>query len=100
VLLDWALTESLTREQRRHVALMALMLGLRDPVGVCREIEALALDRPLDPASAGFIREQVDGVIAQLPFLRLPGSMDAIRLLDRVGCSTVWRWRACAFRRA
>lgn len=84
VLLDWALTERLTREQRRHVAIMALMLGLRDPVGVCGEIEALSLDRPLRPAHARFIREHVNRFIGQLPFTSLPGSMDAMRLLDRL----------------
>jgi len=83
VLLDWALTESLTRDERRHVAILALMLGLRDPVGVCGEIEALALGR-LDPAHRGFMRDHVNRFIGQLPFSRLPSSMDAMRLLDRL----------------
>jgi ubiquinone biosynthesis protein len=83
VLLDWALTESLTRDDRRHVAMLALMLGLRDPVGVCGEIEALALGR-LSPAHRRFMRDQVNGFIGQLPFSRLPGSMDAMCLLDRL----------------
>jgi ubiquinone biosynthesis protein len=83
-LLDWALTESLTRDERRHVAMLALMLGLRDPVGVCGEIEALALGRRLNPAHRGFMRDLVDGFIGQLPFTRLPSSMDAMRLLDRL----------------
>jgi ubiquinone biosynthesis protein len=85
VLLDWALTESLTREQRRHVALMGLMLGLRDPVGVSAEIEALALDA----SQASFIREQTDRFVSQMPFTRLPGSMDAMRLLDRLALEGV-----------
>src|ERR1039457_2429187 len=84
VLLDWALTESLTREQRRHVAILALMLGLRDPVGVCSEIEALALGRRLDPAHRGFMRDHVNRFIGQLPVTHLPSSMDAMRLLDRL----------------
>jgi len=84
VLLDWALTESLTREERRHVAMLALMLGLRDPVGVCGEIEALALGRRLSSAHRRFMRDQVNGFIGQLPLTRLPGSMDAMRLLDRL----------------
>ncbi len=89
VLLDWALTETLTREQRRQVALMALMLGLRDPVGVCGAIEALVLDRPLAPAQAGLVRSQVNDFIGRMPFLRLPGSMDAMRLLDRLALEGV-----------
>jgi ubiquinone biosynthesis protein len=84
VLLDWALTESLTRAQRRHVAIMALMLGLRDPVGVYGEIEALALGRRLDPAQRSFMRDHVDRFIGELPLARLPSSMDAMRLLDRL----------------
>lgn len=84
VLLDWALTEGLTREQRRHVAILALMLGLRDPVGVCDEIEALSLGRRLNAAHSGFMRDHVNGFIGQLPFWRLPTSMDAMRLLDRL----------------
>jgi ubiquinone biosynthesis protein len=84
VLLDWALTESLTRDERRHVAMLALMLGLRDPVGVCGEIEALALGRRLSSAHRTFMRDQVNGFIGQLPLTRLPGSMDAMRLLDRL----------------
>lgn len=89
VLLDWALTERLTREQRRHVAILALMLGLRDPVGVCGEIGALTLDRPLNPSHASFVREHVNRFIGQLPFSRLPSSMDAMRLLDRLALEGV-----------
>ncbi|HTT65858.1 MAG TPA: AarF/UbiB family protein [Bryobacteraceae bacterium] len=84
VLLDWALTETLTAEQRRHVAILALMLGLRDPVGICGEIEALALGRRLSAAHRNFMREQVDRFLGRLPLSRLPGSMDAMRLLDRL----------------
>jgi len=89
VLLDWALTESLTREQRRHMTLMALMLGLRDPVGVAGEIEALSADRPLGAAHAAFVRDYVNRFIGQMPFSRLPGSLDAMRLLDRVALEGV-----------
>jgi ubiquinone biosynthesis protein len=41
VILDWALTERLTREQRRHLALLFGYVALRDGVAVAREIEAL-----------------------------------------------------------
>jgi len=84
VLLDWALTERLTGDERRHVAMLALMLGLRDPVGVCGEIEALAVGRRLGAAHRGFLREHVNRCISQLPLTRLPSSMDAMRLLDRL----------------
>ncbi len=41
-LVDWALTESLSRDQRRHMALLLLMVALRDPVGTCDEVRALS----------------------------------------------------------
>ncbi|HVN06100.1 MAG TPA: AarF/UbiB family protein [Bryobacteraceae bacterium] len=88
VLLDWALTERLTRDERRHVAMLALMLGLRDPVGVCGEIEALAA-RPLPAKHDRFMRRYVDRFVRQLPFTRLPGSLDAMRLLDRLALEGV-----------
>lgn len=85
VVLDWALTERLTREQRRHVALLALLLGLRDPLGVCGEIAALRLGG----GTARMIRDHVTTFIEQLPFSKLPGSLDAMRLLDRLALEGV-----------
>lgn len=41
-LVDWALTEHLSREQRRHMALLFLMVALRNPVGACGEVRALS----------------------------------------------------------
>ncbi|HUE20591.1 MAG TPA: AarF/UbiB family protein [Bryobacteraceae bacterium] len=89
VLLDWALTESLTREQRRHIAILALMLGLRDPVGVCGEIEALTVGRRLSQEHRGFMQDLVNRFIGELSFSRLPSSMDAMRLLDRLALEGV-----------
>ena len=45
VILDWALRERLSREQRRHLALLFLMVSLRDPVGTSNEIVALSQPR-------------------------------------------------------
>ncbi len=81
-MIDWALTESLTRAERRHIALLALMLGLRDTVGICTEIEALALGKRLSPAHRAFMRAHVDRFVSTLPLTHLPSSMDAMRLLD------------------
>jgi ubiquinone biosynthesis protein len=90
VVLDWALTERLTREQRRHVAILALMIALRDAAGVCTEIEALALGGVRhDPALHGFVRDYVARFIDELPLSSLPGSMDAMRLLDRLALEGV-----------
>ena len=90
VVLDWALTERLTREQRRHVAILALMIGLRDAAAVCTEIEALSLgeDRR-DAALLDFVRGYVMRFIDELPLSQLPGSMDAMRLLDRLALQGV-----------
>ncbi len=41
-IIDWALRERLSREQRRHLALLFLMVTLRDPVGTCNEVLALS----------------------------------------------------------
>jgi ubiquinone biosynthesis protein len=90
VVLDWALTERLTREQRRRVAMLALMIALRDSAGVCAEIEALALGGVRhDPALHEFVRAYVARFIDELPLSRLPGSMDAMRLLDRLALEGV-----------
>jgi ubiquinone biosynthesis protein len=89
VLLDWALTEGLSRDQRRHVAILALMLGLRDPVGVSNEIEALASGGRLNQSQRGMVRGHVHQFVDGLPFKRLPGSMDAMRLLDRLALEGV-----------
>src|SRR5439155_15915732 len=45
VILDWALRERLDREQRRHLALLFLMVSLRDPVGTSNEIVSLSQSR-------------------------------------------------------
>src|SRR5271165_3548924 len=41
-ILDWALRERLSRDQRRHLALLFLMVSLRDPVGTTNEVLALS----------------------------------------------------------
>lgn len=42
VILDWALTEHLSRSERRHLAMLFLMIVLRDPVGACDAIQGLS----------------------------------------------------------
>jgi len=85
ILLDWALTERLSRAQRRHLALLALMIGLRDPAGVCEQIHAVSSSAVRRSArQSGIIRQCVHYFLAELPFNRLPGVVDALRLLDRI----------------
>lgn len=84
-IIDWALRERLSREQRRHLALLFLMVSLRDPVGTRNEIAALSQyqigmksrrGRMLGAVAAEFI--------AALPASSLPSGADAMRLLERV----------------
>ncbi len=85
VILDWALTERLSREQRRSVALLVMMMGLRDAGGVFEAIEKLRLHRPTDdPAEARMVRTSVRKFLNRLPLLYVPGAMDALELLDEV----------------
>jgi ubiquinone biosynthesis protein len=85
VILDWALRERLDREQRRHLALLFLLVSLRDPIGVGNEI--LALARPAIKASSPRgrqIRKSVAEFLESLPASQLPGAADAMRLLERI----------------
>jgi ubiquinone biosynthesis protein len=83
VILDWALTERLTREQRRHLALLFGYVALRDGVAVAREIEALRqTGRGQNPSRR--LHNQVCAFIDELPLARLPNAVDAMRLVERL----------------
>ncbi len=89
-IIDWALRERLDREQRRHLALLFLMVGLRDPVGTLNEISALAQHRVSMNSSRGrMIRTLATEFIDELPASRLPSGADAMRLLERVAIKGV-----------
>jgi ubiquinone biosynthesis protein len=84
-IIDWALRERLSREQRRHLALLFLMVSLRDPVGTCNEVLALSQQRIRSASPRGrMIHELVTGFLDELPVRRLPSGVDAMRLLERV----------------
>ena len=84
-IIDWALRERLSREQRRHLALLFLMVGLRDPVGTCNEVLALTQQRIRITSPRGrMIRELVTRFLDDLPVARLPSGVDAMRLLERI----------------
>ncbi len=85
VILDWALTERVTREQRRHLGLLFVMAALRDPVGIRQQIEALSRRRRrIGPRQAKIIRECVERFIARLPLTRLPQAVDTTDLLEDI----------------
>ena len=90
VILDWALRERLGREQRRHLALLFLMVTLRDPAGVFNEIIALAQHRP---RSASQVFQRTHQVIIEfldgMPASSLPSAADAMRLLESVAVAGV-----------
>ena len=84
-IIDWALREQLTREQRRHLALLVIMAGLRDPAGTWREV--LALSRPrvaCDSRAARDVRKLVVAFLEALSPMQLPSAVDAMRLLEQV----------------
>jgi ubiquinone biosynthesis protein len=84
-MIDWALRERLGRELRRHLALLFLMVVLRDPVGVSNEVAALSQQRiGRTSPRARLIRECVDTYLDEMPASRLPSAADPMRLLERV----------------
>jgi len=83
-IIDWALRERLNRDQRRHLALLFLMVSLRDPVGACNEVLALSQPRiRIASAKGRAVEELVREFIDELPVVQLPSGADAMRLLER-----------------
>jgi len=90
VILDWALTERLSRPQRRNVIMLVLMMALRDAEGGTQAIEQLRLHgRARDSSQTGMIRERVRRCLDRMPILHLPGPLDAMRLLDEIALEGV-----------
>lgn len=84
-IIDWALRERLSRDQRRHLALLFLVVTLRDPVGTCNEVLALSQQRIRNNSPRGqMVRETVTRFLDELPVRRLPSGVDAMRLLERI----------------
>lgn len=73
--LDWALTGRLNRGQRRQFCMLLAMLALRDVEGVSAAIHALGEERD-------FIQDTIRDFLAKIPISRVPGSLDAVHLLD------------------
>ena len=86
IILDWALTERLTLAQRRQLALLFLMIFLRDPVGASDAILALSPQSGRRPKiQVHRILEIVTEYLNSLPMKRIPGAVEAVNLLERVG---------------
>jgi ubiquinone biosynthesis protein len=91
VVLDWALAERLSREARRQLMLLTLMMTLRNPEGVSEAIRALARRD-----EEGMISREVKRFFDQLPPDASPGALDAMRLLDEIALQGV-RFPAALF---
>jgi len=90
VILDWALTERLSRDLRRHLTLLVIMTVLRNTGGVSDAIRNLAAAREQPtPDQVRLIRESVGQFFRELPYGRAAGALDAMRLLDRIALEGV-----------
>jgi ubiquinone biosynthesis protein len=90
VILDWALTERLTRSQRQSMLMLVLMMILRDADGMVNAVERLRHGlAPHDAEQARIIRERVTGLLERLPLFQIPGAMEAMRLLDEIALEGV-----------
>jgi ubiquinone biosynthesis protein len=90
VILDWALTEHLTRAQRRSVLMLVLMTMLRDADGLCQAVERLRQRHPAEEdAQKRAVRAHVGRFLDRLPLFQIPGAMDAMRLLDEIALEGV-----------
>ena len=84
-IIDWALRERLSRDQRRHLALLFLMLTLRDWVGASDAVLALSQQRiGSHSPRAKIVQEVVRTFVEELPVRRLPSGADAMKLLERI----------------
>jgi len=89
-IIDWALRERLSRDQRRHLALLFLMVTLRDPVGTCNEVLALSQQHIRGGSPRGkMVGEFVTKFLGELPVVRLPSGVDAMLLLERLAMKGV-----------
>jgi ubiquinone biosynthesis protein len=90
VILDWALTERLNREQRRSIVLLTILLGLRDTAGVASMTKALTCrDTELGQWESRLIDDSVARFIDALPAAQVPGSMEVMQLFDQLALNGV-----------
>jgi ubiquinone biosynthesis protein len=90
VILDWALRERLSREQRRQLALLFLTISCRDPVGACSAVRALS-QPPVRSGGARerAVRQTVTSFIDEMPLSHLAGGADVMKLLEQVALAGV-----------
>ena len=89
-IIDWALRERLSREQRRHLALLFLLVTLRDPVGTSNEVLALTQQHVRRDSPKGrMIADFVAHFLNELPAASMSGGVDAMLLLERLAMKDV-----------
>src|ERR1022692_4380270 len=90
VILDWALAERLNVKSRRQLVLLSVMMTLRSREGVRHAVRDLALSADSrNHAHLGAIAGCVTRFFEQLPADASPGTLDAMRLLDRIALEGV-----------
>lgn len=84
-ILDWALTERLSREHRRHLVLLVMNVGLRNSPAAIQHIEALR--------QHGVRNQSIDTMVSQyiqsLPLQPIPRLSDGMRLLEQLAMHNV-----------
>jgi ubiquinone biosynthesis protein len=89
-IIDWALRERLSRAQRRHLAVLFAMVGLRDAVGTRNEVFALTQQKIRSSSARGqTIGDTVRHFLDELPATSWPSMVDVMRLLERLAMSGV-----------
>jgi ubiquinone biosynthesis protein len=89
-IIDWALRERLSREQRRHLAVLFAMVGLRDAVGTRNEVFALTQQRIRNSSTRGrMTAKTVRRFLDELPATSWPSMVDVMRLLERLAMTGV-----------
>jgi ubiquinone biosynthesis protein len=89
-IIDWSLRECLSRDERRHLALLFLMVALRDPVATCGEVLALTQPRLRRGSTrARLIADVVRDFLDKIPAAQSPSGVDAMRLLERIALTGI-----------
>jgi ubiquinone biosynthesis protein len=90
ILLDWALTQRVNREERQQLARLMLGVFLRDEAYICQALAALSIDAGTQhPAQAATVRQLVRQFVRRLSPWSFPGSTDLLTLLHTLvfaGC--------------
>jgi ubiquinone biosynthesis protein len=87
VLLDWALADWLSREQRRRLMLLFSAVAFRNPAAAAEQIDALSEGQGQRTAKS--IRGIVDRFLAELPMAKLPRAVDAMALVQEAALAGV-----------